>query len=460
MNIPHIIKKHSFQISIVIFFLLVFGTVAPSTASDSKDIMITVYNDNLGLVREVRTLDLQKGIVEYSYDGVAAQIDPTSVHFKAPDASVLEQNYEYDLVDRRVLLGKYIGEEVQIELESGVIEGKLLSADFGIALEKNNGQVQYIREDVIQSVHFPKLPDGLVLKPTLRWMLNSKTKGSTEGVLTYMTRGISWEASYVAVVNKDDNAVDFSGWVQIDNTSGATYADATLKLMAGDVAIEQPQYARNGYGKERMMTAMAEMDQGFEEKSFFEYHLYTLPRKVSLQDKQTKQISLFPSATAQVKKIFTYDHWRDAKKVDVSIEFSNEEKYNLGLPLPKGKVRVFKADDDGSLQFIGEDRIDHTPKNEKVRVSTGKAFDIVVERSQKDYNTQGRNFREEEYEVEIRNQKEENVEVLVIEHFRGNWELISQSHSGEKTSAFQYEWTIPVPAEDKVTLTYRVKYSR
>ncbi len=429
-----------------------FADAAPGPVT-----FVTVYNQGIGLVRQVRLLELGEGLQEYSYQGVAAKIDPTSVHLRAPGVTVLEQNYEYDLVGREALMNRYLGEAVEVETEGGVVQGDLLSSSpEAVILREGGGTVRMIRPDAIRAVTFPRLPEGLTLRPTLRWQLLAEKKGKTEAELSYITRGITWEASYVAVLAAGEKALDLSGWVQIDNRSGATYEDAGLKLMAGDVRLIQPARGR-GAGAERYLATDGMKKAGFEEKTFFEYHLYTLPRPVTVKDRQTKQISLFEPARAATRKIFTYDWREDEKKVEVTLEFVNDEENGLDIPLPKGKVRLYKRDTDGSLEFIGEDRIDHTPRKEKLRLHTGKAFDLTVERNRTDYQRRG-TVVETAYRVEFRNAKREPVEIVVVEHLPySNWQVAEESLQGEKTGAFRYEWTLPVPAEGKATLTYRIK---
>ncbi|MDP8285235.1 MAG: hypothetical protein RAP03_01100, partial [Candidatus Electryonea clarkiae] len=236
-------------------------------AAETSETAITIYNQNLALVRQIREMQFGKGRQGYSYDGVAAQIDPTSVHFKAAGVQVLEQNFEYDLVDNQTLLRKFIGHTVEIRTSEGTVSGVLLSDQHPLILQDNDGKVQTLSSDQVHRVNFPELPEGLVMKPTLRWDLFSEKKGNIDAELTYLTRGINWEASYVAVVSEKDDALDFSGWVQIDNNSGATYEDAKLKLMAGDVRIIQEHMGRRERKKFTAM-ASAEMDGlgGFEER--------------------------------------------------------------------------------------------------------------------------------------------------------------------------------------------------
>ncbi len=427
--------------------------------ADEPTISITVYNESLGLVRELRSLDLDRGVQEYAYDGVAARIDPTSVHFNADGVQVLEQNFEYDLVGVSALTERYLGEIVDVQMADEVVRGTLLSADGGIIVQEDDGSVRMIQRDEVVSVRFPSLPDGLIIRPTLRWILNSEQRGTQDAELSYLTSGIRWEASYVAVLAEDDRAIDLAGWVQINNQSGATYENCRLKLMAGDVqVVQQPMMRMGGRAETYLLAGMD--DVGFEEEEFFEYHLYTLPRLVTIQDRQTKQISLFPSAHTPAEKIYTYYPRRGDGKVEVSMQFDNSEEHNLGIPLPKGRVRMYKEGSDGSLEFIGEDYIDHTPRDETIRLTTGNAFDIVAEDRIDEQRTIGPRTHEAIYAVELRNRKDEDVEVVVSENFYGDWDILEQSESGQRIDAYTYEWTVPVPAGETVTLSYRVRTNR
>ncbi len=438
-----------------LLILTILITVLTVTSLLADEVYITVYNQNLGLVHEVRDLNFEKGYQEFSYDGVAASIDPTSVRFKGSGVNVLEQNFEFDLVNRKALMDKYVGESVVVQLEKETVIGKLLSTAGGMIIEDSDGEVRIISNDAILSVNFPELPDGLILKPTLRWLLHSEKEGTVKTELDYLTHNIDWEASYVAVVNRRDTKIDFNGWVQLTNKSGADYADATLKLMAGDLNVASQHKGRN------MMRTMA-MDEsfdggGFQEKSFFEYHLYTLPRKVTINNNQTKQISLIEPATTPIKKIYTYNAFQGGKKIGVQVEFVNSEKNNLGIALPEGKVRLYKKDDDGTLQFIGEDRINHTPKDEEVSLTLGDAFDIVAERVMTNSRNMGVRTREDEYSIELRNHKETPVEIVVKERFGRKWEILMESDPGKITNATSYEWKISVPANGSTKMVYKVR---
>ncbi|MFH1008339.1 MAG: DUF4139 domain-containing protein [Candidatus Latescibacterota bacterium] len=346
---------------IAIMLLCAFASVA------AGQISLTVYNDDLALVKDVRELALKKGTNDLKFGDVSAQIDPTSVHFQsltAPDqVALLEQNYEYDLVNAPRMLEKYVDQPIRIFVQDDqVLEGTLLSASGGdIVLKIRDGGIRVIRSKAVEGMEFPDLPEGLITRPTLVWSVDCRRAGTHRTEVSYLTTGIGWHAEYVAVINEDDSVLDLSGWVSIDNRSGATYKDARLKLVAGAVhRVEDLVPMRTP----RMALMAMKEDAGapFEERSFFEYHLYTLTRPATVKDQQIKQLSLFPNAHVATKKIYSYDGARDEKKVKVKLEFENRKDAGLGLALPKGKVRVYKRDLDAALEFVGEDRIDHTPK--------------------------------------------------------------------------------------------------
>ena len=425
---------------------------------------ITVYNNNLALVKDTRKINIDKGNVEVKFTDVASLIDATSVHFKsltAPsEVGILEQNYEYDLVGTSRLLEKYIGEEIVVTTkQSRSFEGRLLSASKGDAiLQQSSGEVEVVKSTAIETISFPSLPEGLITKPTLIWFLENNKQGDHNVEVSYLTGGVNWHAEYVAVSKQNDKLLEMGGWVSIDNKSGATYENARLKLIAGEVHRAEPERrVQRGVMEERVF-AMAAKPQ-FEEKAFFEYHLYTLPRPTTIKDRQTKQLSLFSSTDIACNKLFTYDGSRDDKKIRVNLEFDNIEEDGLGIPLPRGKVRVYKEDDDKSLEFIGEDWIDHTPKGEKVRIYLGNAFDIVGERSMQNRKDLGKRAREESWQIILRNHKDEAVQITVIEHVVGDWDIRQSSHTYRKKDARTIEFDLPVPADGQTTLNYVIFYS-
>ena len=427
-----------------------------------KDVSLTVYNNDLALVREKTTMPVDRGVSEIRYRDVAALIDPTSVSFRsltAPgDVTILEQNYRYDLLNLDKLLLRYLEKEVTLltKEQKNHYDGALLSFDPGqITLRDSmNGGLTVVQRSEIQDLRFSSLPEGLITRPTLVWKLKAKRAAEHGVELSYLTAGFDWHAEYIAGVDPDEKKISLSGWVSLENTSGTTFHDARLKLVAGDVhRVEEkgPVYPPKRF----MQAAMDEAGQ-FEEREFFEYHLYDLKGRTTLADREIKQVSLFAPVSVAVKKIFSLDSTKE-QKVRVMLEFENSSKYNLGIPLPKGKIRVYKEDVDGSSEFIGEDRIDHTPKEEKVKIYLGNAFDIVAERSVQDTRKISSHSREETIEVKLGNRKKEDVTVTVTEKLWGDWRILESTHAFDKVDAFTVEFELPVPKGGETVLTYRAR---
>jgi hypothetical protein len=441
------------------------------TATFAGDVSLTIYNDNYGLVKQTQALEFKKGIGEVNFDDVASQIDPTSVHIlpRSGGISILEQNYRYDLVNTNQIMQKYLGNDISLITKNGDIhKGQLLSFDGSFAiLQTSSGEITITNTSQIVDYKFGKLPEGLVLKPTLVWLAESDKDAKSDCEVSYLTSGIDWHAEYVALVDKDDQNLSLSGWVSIDNQSGASYKDATLKLVAGKVNRVAPSTPMPVMGMEMADRYSAKSAPQFEEESFFEYHLYSLTRKATVADKETKQLSLFPEASTTAHKVFTVegsDPWwggqSEKPKVKVNLEFTNSKESGLGMPLPKGKLRVYKADSKGELQFIGEDQIDHTPKDEKVRVFLGEAFDIACERNKTNVVDRGDYHKRETYEVKIRNHKDSDILVTVVESTPGWWEwrISDSSLEYKKISAYKVEFQLPVKSNGENTLTYTIEY--
>jgi hypothetical protein len=444
--------------------LMLIGLAA--SAEEGRSVSLTVYNQDLGLVRDVRRMDVPAGTGWVQFRDVPALIDPTSVHVKAVDGQalgVLEQNFRYDLVSSDKLLERYLDQDVRIVMEEGrLYEGTLLSAQGGALVLQNSapeGGVLVLTREKVTDISCPTLPEGLITRPTLAWLLTGGTGGPRSLEIGYLTSGLNWHAEYVAVVSPNDDALDLSGWVSVDNRSGATYPDATLQLVAGDIhrAAPEPRMAK-GMG-ERMALAAVQMN-GFQEEAFFEYHLYSLERSTTLRDNETKQVSLFEPAHAKVKKVYESNPSTGGGKVRVVLETKNSADAGLGMPLPKGVVRVYKRDSRERLQFIGEDGIDHTPRDEKLRVFIGNAFDLVVERTELETRRIGAQDRETDVKIEVRNRKEQEDAVVVLqEDLYGFWDIRVSSLPFEKKSATRVEFAVPVKAGETQTVTYTVRYT-
>ena len=428
------------------------------TLVSAQQISLTVYNSDIALVKDVRVLDLSKGLSTIAYKDVAGRIDPTSVHFTSltsGDAlAILEQNFEYDLVDARKVFTKYIDRQIRAVTVGGdLFGGVLLNADGNeLVIENSDGGILVLRRDRIQHFQFPELPEGLITKPTLVWMVNNSGASRQKTELRYLTEGVNWHAEYVAVVDASDTELSLSGWVSLDNRSGMTYPDVKLKLVAGDVHRAEKRGRRIARTNELALAAADEPQ--FEERAFFEYHVYSLGRRTTLKDRQTKQLSLFPATRSTARKVYVYDGAVNGKKVRVNMEFENRKQEGLGLPLPAGTIRVYKADIDGALEFIGEDSIDHTPIDETVRILLGNAFDLTGERIRKSVKKIGDRAREETVEVILKNHKKEDVEIVIVEHIYGDWTVSRCSHSYNKKDAWTLEARIPVPAGQETLFNY------
>jgi len=446
-----------------IISLGLFLPVLSVTAPRHESVALTVYNQNFALVKDVRSLDLQRGNPEVRLDDVAAQIDPTSVHFAAldhPDAvAVQEQNYQYDVANADRLLERYLNQTVTVRLKEGNDRsGTLLSFDGGsIVLQDGKGGASVLNRAEVRDIGLGEVPGGLVVRPTLFWRLASDRTGSERVEVSYLTNGVNWHAEYVAVVNAQDTGLTMNGWVSLDNQSGATYENAKLKLVAGDVHRVTPTPPPVPMDMMMRKEALAAAQPQFTESGFFEYHIYTLERPATVADKETKQLALFPSATAAAKKVVTYDGARDGNKVAIRMEFENTKKNGLGMALPAGKVRVYKEDTDKALEFVGEDLIDHTPRDEKVRLFLGNAFDVVGERIQTNYKEISTRTHEESYSIEIRNHKDTPQQVTIIEHLNGDWKITDKSTDFVKKDSRTAEFTVSAPANGSVKVTYTVR---
>jgi hypothetical protein len=441
----------------------------PITAADQREVMVTIYNGNLGLVKDVREARLEPGAIEAHWADVAAQIDPTSVHLRSlsdpAGLRILEQNYEYDLLSSEKLMEKYVGRKVRLYQGNGTYQEAVLLSTRGPVYDIN-GQIHMGH---FGNVVLPALPENLVSKPTLAWLLRNTRPAPQRMEASYLTGGISWKSDYVMLINAADTRSDLTGWVTITNQSGATYRDAALKLVAGDVnRAPSRDEARRALEVAAKAAAPPLADREFKSEGFFEYHLYTLDGRTTIKDSQTKQLTLMSAADIPVEKRYIYygsaGYHRTQygvpmsnQKVGVYLDIRNSKENRLGVPLPRGRVRVYKADASGSQQLIGEDWIDHTPKDERVRIKMGEAFDVVGERVQRDWKRIAGNLYESEWEITLRNHKKEAVTVEVIEPLPGDWEMLRATHPHEKIQAFTVRFNVAVPKEGATTLAYRVR---
>ena len=433
-----------------------------ASASVAGDLAVTVYNSNLGVVSETRSLEFAKGIHRLAFTDVPSQIDPASVRFSLVDGgrniSILEQNYAYDLVRPAQMYARYLDEEIELVDENGTMySGTLLSHSSGaVIIQEKSGRIKIIQLENITEISFPALPEGLITRPTLFWVYNSDFTGKVDSKIGYQTSGMNWSAEFVGVLSADEKKLELSGWASINNTSGKTFTDATLKLVAGDIH-RAPQV--RGRGFEKLSTVdMGVGYAGFEEKAFFEYHLYTLPRRATLADKENKQISLFEPAQSSVEKTFIYRPERNVNKVEVAIKFTNSTESGLGLPLPAGRVRLFKADDDGSMILLGEDNIDHTPKNEKVTLKIGYAFDITAKEKIAGQTRVSAKVEDKKYEIELANRKDKAAVVEIEKKLYGFYDIIDSSHEYTKKDANTLTFAVPIQPDESVTVKFTVRY--
>lgn len=444
----------------ILLAVFVIWNLSPSVAyvqTTKLACEVTVYNDDLALVRDIRTMrTLREGLNEVRFEDVPGRIDPTSVTFTSltdpVGTQVLDQNYEYDLVSSDKLLARYVDKDVAVISKSEHVHlGRLVGFDADQVILRGTGdQVQMVPRAEVRSIRFEGLPEGLLTRPTLVWQVQAGQAGLHKTVVSYLTGGMSWRCDYV-LVKRPENQADFKSWVTIFNQSGATYSEAALKLMAGDVNLVKEV---RGYDVLDLDLAVnmnrPEESQGFEEKAFFEYHLYTLGRRTTLNDNSTKQIELTSAAGVGTSTRYVFE---GGSKVAVYLIFKNEEANGLGIPLPKGIVRVLQEDTDGSLEFIGEDQIDHTPKDEEVKVLIGSAFDLVGERTVLDDRRAGRS-RRATVQVKLRNHKDQPVTIRVRETLEHDWRIAETTHPWKKADARTAEFDIPVLAGREEVLRF------
>ncbi len=448
----------------------VLGDLAGAIDSGEKTATeLTVYNQGIGLVKERRELGLKSGLNLVKYEDVAKLIDPSSVLFHdLSDKStfIAEQNYQFDTADTSKLLDKYVGKEITVNVTRGnaseEVKGTVLNgaAYGGILLRTANGVESF---NTVESIVFPSLPDGLLTKPTLVWKIYAKSTGTRQTETTYLTDGFNWKADYVAEVNENEDKMSLNGWATVTNTSGSSYPNAKLKLVAGDVhrvtPAPQPNYypLMDAYAKGGVMAESAP-SRGVEERVFSEYHAYSLRETTNLANNESKQVNLLSAENVAVKKELVYDGQYNSTKVQSKIVFTNKPQDGLGMPMPAGTVRVYKRDSDGQLQFLGEDAIDHTPENLERKLYVGDAFDVTGERKQTNYEDLGKRNRQT-FEITVKNAKDKAVDLVIVEHAWGEWKLISNSDPFEKKDVSQFEFKVSVPAKGEKTVTYTIEYS-
>jgi hypothetical protein len=447
------------------------GGPQQSTAQQRDAVSITVYNQNFGLVREMRTLDLPSGRVDLKYGDVASGIQPETVHIRPVGGrglTILEQNYQFDLLNPQKLLEKYVGRMVNVYRtnpqpgEEQALEAEVLSVNGGTNLRIGDE----ITFNYPGRFGFPEVPDNLIAAPTLLWRMDAGG-GDQQVEVSYLTQSMNWKSDYVMVLNEDDDEAGLMGWVMLTNQSGTSFEGARLQLVAGDVQRVANNMAPAAM-RRAMMADVAQESAGFSEQGFFEYHLYTLNRPADLLNNEQKQVTLLEAEEFGVRKrlIFSgaqhyyrgqYGQVTSNEKVGVFLDFENSDRNGLGMPLPKGIVRVYKRDDSGAQQFIGEDLIDHTPRNETVRIKMGEAFDVVGDRIQMDYDVISSCVSESTWRIDLRNHKEEDVDVTLVEPVGGDWQIISSTHPYTRMDAWTFSMSPEVPADGETRVEYRVR---
>jgi hypothetical protein len=446
-----------------------------SRSDARKAVAVTVYTDGFGLVRELRDVDLGTGRVSLEFRDVSSKIEPDTVHVKSMAVghplSILEQNYRYDLLSPEKLLQKYEGKRVKLyrwNEETGKdeeVDAEILSVNQNQPVLKVGNEITY---GFPARFAFPEVPKNLIAEPSLVWLLDSAQPKQTLEV-TYLTQGFGWSADYVLTVGEETSGVssaDLVGWVTLQNNTSTSYEDAKLKLVAGNV---QRVRGQDGIKDVREELEKEDVDKKqFAEESFFEYHLYTLDRPTSLLSNEQKQVTLLEAHGIEVRRqlIFygasyyyrgSYGQVVSNQKVGVYLDIKNEERNHLGIPLPKGTVRVYKADKSGASQFIGEDAIDHTPRDEKIRIKMGESFDVVGDRKQTDYKSISSCIDETAWEISLRNHKDTADDVLVYEPIEGEWQVLSSSLPFDKKDAHTFTFLARIPGRGETKITYRVR---
>ncbi len=448
-----------------------------STLEDQVELAVTVYNSDIALVRDVRQIDLPRGTFDLEFQDIAATVNPATVHFRSLTepgrVNVLEQNYEYDLLEPDKLLRKYVGREVTLvrnRQDGGVTREELIRARL---LSFNTAPVWQIGNEIVTGMHadhirFPELPGNLHARPTLIWSLANEGAARHRVEASYLAGKLRWNADYVLTVARDDRAADLDGWVTLTNGSGTAFTNAALQLVAGDLNRVRQDMAKaleERLELSRVASAAPQMSQ----EAFSDYHLYSVGRKTTINNNETKQISMLTGTGVPVQKRYVVNgqafYYRNVHNpgvplkdvVQVFYQLRNEQRAGLGMPMPAGVVRVYQADSRGGVQFVGEDRISHTPKDETLNLKIGHAFDVVAERKQIDFQKIATNVYDVEFEVKIRNHKTSAVTVEVNEPIGGTWRVLRSTHEWTKTDAWAAQFHLPVAADGETVLRYRVR---
>ena len=453
------------------------GVVA-ATIKDQTELAVTVYNSNIALVRDVRQVVLPNGILDLRFLDIAATVNPATVHFRSLSEparlGILEQNYQFDLLDPQRLLKKYIGRDVTLvrtRMDNGTSRQEEVTARL---LAFNEAPVWKIGDEIVTGMHaeqyrFAEIPENLHSRPTLVWKVDNSGQRQHRIETSYLATNMSWMADYVLTVARDDARADLDGWVTVNNTSGTSYKNAKLQLVAGDLHRVAQDQRFDEMAMAKAAREMAAAPPAFNREAFSEYHLYALNRKTTLLENETKQISLLGGTGVPVKKLFVVNgqnfYYRNRQapgsplkdQVRVFYKFRNSEEAGLGMPMPAGTVRVYQADSKGGLQFAGEDRIDHTPKDEDLTLQIGTAFDVIAERKQVDWQKIADGLYEMAFEITLRNHKATPITVEVNEPIAGDWRMLTSTHQHTKTDAWAAQFNVAVGANGESVLRYRVR---
>jgi hypothetical protein len=485
----------------LIWTVLLLASALPAQTAPATS--LTIYNQNFGLVREHIGLDLSSGVNTIQFTGVTAHLEPESVVLRDPlgqrSLQVLEQNYRSDPVTQEALLSLYEGRTIDFQIDANkVVKGKIIRSGYVPPLIRYGQYQQQAYQQPLIEVDgqlrfglpglplFPSLTGDTILKPTLNWLVRTDKPGHAEAELSYVTSGMSWQADYNLIAPEKGDILDLVGWVTIDNHTGHVFENARIKLLAGDVNKIQPNdYQAFQYAAKAAMDRNEAAAPAVTERTFDEYHMYSIARPTTLHDQEVKQVEFVRASGVAGKRLYVYDganidwnqyrYWsadsirnnRDFgtqcnKKVWVMQQFVNSEKNGLGIPLPKGKLRFYRRDVDGNLEFTGESLIDHTPKDETVRVYTGNSFDLTGERKRTNYVIDvNKEFIDETFEIRLRNHKKEPVTFTVVERlYRGlNWRITQETYQHKKTEAQQMEYQVTVAPDGEQVVMYTVHYT-
>lgn len=486
-----------------VYFLLAICLFSTAFFAQSSQPSITIYNQDFAVVRQEIPLDLKPGENQVNISEITMHLEPDSIVLRDPTGKhrlqILEQNYRADAISEPLLLSLYEGKTIDFELPGGqIVKGKVIRSGytppnyFQPGQPYYNGQQQQpvievngqLRFSLPGTPVFPSLTDDSILKPRLEWSLATDQAGKFPAEFSYVTAGMGWKADYNIVAPDKGDVVDLVGWITMDNKTGKTFENARIKLMAGDVNKIQPGMAVPMASAKAMRAADEMLRPNVTEKAFDEYHLYTLERPTTLRDRETKQVEFIRGNGVTAKQLYIYDGanidisrynwgWENIRndrtygtesnpKVWVMREFVNSQANHLGIPLPKGRVRFYRRNDDGQIEFTGENVIDHTPRDETVRIYTGNAFDLTGERRRNDYVLEtGKKSATESFEIKVRNHKKEAVKVRVVEHLYRSltWEIASSSSDYKKTDAHTIEFPITVAPDSEKVVNYTAHYS-